>query len=81
MARRKRAFLEDDLDSSEGSEEEDLDDQGVEDNDPDVLAERSLFQDPYQRNKRRRVGGLDDDEDEGFGGNTVKQEKKLHFTL
>ncbi|KAF8523620.1 GC-rich sequence DNA-binding factor-like protein-domain-containing protein [Gautieria morchelliformis] len=80
MARRKRAFLEDDLDSSEGSEEEDLDDQGVEDNDPDVRAERSLFQDPYQRNKRRRVGDLDDDEDEGFGAKTVKQEKKLHFT-
>ncbi|KAF8587943.1 TFP11-domain-containing protein [Ramaria rubella] len=89
MARRKRAFLEDDLDSSEGSQEDDADEQGLEDNDPDARAERSLFEDPYQRNKRRRVGGkddatygifADDEEDEGFGRRKGKQEKRLHFT-
>lgn len=79
MARRKRAFLEDDLDSSEGSEENDLDDEGLEDKDSDVRAERSLFENPYQHSKRRRVGDLDDDEDEGFGGQRPKQEKRLHF--
>lgn len=79
MGRRKRAFLEDDLDSSEGSDENDLDGQAFEDDDPDARAERSLFEDPYQRNKRRRVGGFDDD-DEGFGGRPVAKEKKLHYS-
>ena len=77
MARRKRTFLEDESDSSEGSEEND---EGFQDKDPDMCAERSLFENPYQRSKRRRVGDLDDEEDEGFGGHRPKQEKRLHFS-
>lgn len=75
MGRRKRAYLDDDIsDSSNGSDNED---QQLGDNDdPDLRAERELFQDPYQRKRRRRNGkddaiyGVlgDDDEDEGFGG-------------
>lgn len=78
MARRKRAFLEDDLDSSEGSGENDLDDQTFQDEDPDARAERSLFENPYQRNKRRRVD--DSDDDSGFGGRKTTKERPLHFT-
>ena len=61
MARRKRQFLDDgdESDSSKGSED-DLNDYGVEDNDPDVRAERALFEDPYGRKKRRRTNGKDD---------------------
>jgi tuftelin-interacting protein 11 len=80
MARRKRTFLEDDLDSSEGSDENDLDDQAFEDNDPDARAERSLFEDPYQRKKRRRVGGFDDDDDDALGGRTARKGKPMHFS-
>lgn len=79
MARRKRAFLEEDVDSSEGSEENNDDDDTFESKDPDVRAERSLFENPYEYSKRRRVGDLDDGEDEGFGGHRLKQEKRLHF--
>ena len=88
MGRRKRALLED-SDSSEASQHSALDEQGFEDNDPDARAERSLFEDPYQRKKRRRDHGghdatygifADDDEEEGFGRHAGKKEKRLHFT-
>lgn len=87
MARRKRAFLEDDLDSSEASQDS-ADEQGF-DNNPHARAERNLFEDPYQHKKRRRVNGsqdatygvfADDYEDEGFGRRASNNEKRLHFT-
>ncbi|KAF8519028.1 TFP11-domain-containing protein [Hysterangium stoloniferum] len=78
MARRKRAFLEDDLDSSDDSQEDQ--DQEFDDKDPDARDERRLFEDPYQRKKRRRINDdEDDDDDEGFGRKS-KPEKRLHFT-
>jgi tuftelin-interacting protein 11 len=68
MARKKRQWLDDDdPDSSSGSDNEGGD-FGADENDPDLRAERELFQNPYQRGgKRRKVDGSDD-EDEGFGG-------------
>ena len=81
MARRKRQLLEDDSDSSDGSEGDDINDYGPGQNDPDAREERALFQDPYKR-KRRRKNGKDDaiygvfgseNEDEGFGGKDVVQ--------
>jgi tuftelin-interacting protein 11 len=90
MARRKRGFLDDgdDSDSSKASDD-DLNDFGVEDNDPDVRAERALFEDPYGRKKRQRTNGkdsatygvfADDSEDEGFGGRPKRPEKRSDWT-
>lgn len=53
MARRKRILEDTDSDSSDGSEAGDFE------NDPDAREERALFEDPYQR-KRRRKNGKDD---------------------
>ncbi|CAL1714173.1 unnamed protein product [Somion occarium] len=74
MARRKRQLLEDDDSDSSLSDEghDDYDDT----NDPDARAERELFQNPYQRKRRRKDSREDaiygvfasSDEDEGFGG-------------
>jgi len=84
MARRKRAFIDDDDDSSEDSEGNDF--EGFENEDPDTREERRLFEQPY---KKQRRGGkedaiygvfADDDEDEGFGKRKGKPEKRLHFT-
>ncbi|KAL1941290.1 hypothetical protein VTO73DRAFT_7502 [Trametes versicolor] len=57
MARRKRPFLEDD-DSSSASDDDDNHDFD-DNNDPDALAERELFENPYKR-KRRRKNGKED---------------------
>lgn len=57
MARRKRQFMEDDDDSSSGGSEND--DGDFTTNDPDLREERALFNDPYQR-KRRRKNGKED---------------------
>ena len=90
MARRKRQILEDgdDSDSYEGS-----DDDGVADfngnDDPDVRAERELFENPYGRKRRRKGNGKedaiygvfgDDSEDEGFGGRPKRPEKRSDWT-
>lgn len=70
--------------------ENDLNDYGLADEDPDVRAERALFEDPYGRNKRRRRNGKDDatygvfgedsDNDEGFGGRRKRPEKRSDWT-
>jgi tuftelin-interacting protein 11 len=58
MGRRKRATIEDDMDSSDDSAQEGYDDQ--EELDADERAERELFENPYQQRKRRRLNGKDD---------------------
>ncbi|KAH7914611.1 TFP11-domain-containing protein [Hygrophoropsis aurantiaca] len=58
MARRKRQFLDDDSDS-DSSQNSDDDVPPNPDEDPDVREERSLFENPYQR-KRRRKNGKED---------------------
>lgn len=58
MGRRKRAIIEDDMDSSDDSAQEDYD--GQEELDGDARAERDLFENPYQQRKRRRLNGKDD---------------------
>jgi tuftelin-interacting protein 11 len=78
MPRRKHQFLEDDdSDSSEGSEF----DVNLDDNDPDVRAERALFENSH---KRRRKNGKEDaiygvfgsdSEDEGHGGLGSKRKR------
>ena len=76
MARRKRGFLDDgDSDSSQGSDADDLGGR-FDEADPDAREERALFEDPYQRKRRRKNGKedatygvfADDSEEEGFGG-------------
>lgn len=85
MARRKRPFLDDGDDSSNGSEDDSMDESyGRED--PDAREERRLFENPY---KRKKLGGKedaiygvfgDDDEDGEFSRLRGKSEKRLHFT-
>lgn len=84
MARRKRVLDDDDdSDSSVGSYNNDVDF----DNDPDAREERALFEDPYQRKRRRKDGKedalygvfADDSEDDtrkpaaGGGGRKAKR--------
>lgn len=89
MARRKRQFLDDDSDSSAASDNDDFGGAELDDNDPDAREERALFEDPYQRKRRRKNGKEDaiygvfgsDDEDEGFGGRRGgKSEKRSDWT-
>lgn len=78
MPRRKHQFLEDDdSDSSDGSEF----DINLDDNDPDIRAERALFENSH---KRRRKNGKEDaiygvfgsdSEDEGHGGLGSKRKR------
>lgn len=86
MARRKRQFLEDD-DSDSGADSEN--EPELAEGDPDSRAERALFENPYNRQKRRKVGGRDDatygvfgedSEDEGFGGRPKPKEKRSDWT-
>lgn len=90
MARRKRQLLDDgdDSDSSGGSDDEGLPDYGLND-DPDVRAERELFENPYGRKRRRKVNGKEDalygvfgedSEDEGLGGRPKRPEKRSDWT-
>ena len=58
MGRRQRATIEDDMDSSDDSAQEDYD--GEEELNGDERAERELFENPYQQRKRRRLNGRDD---------------------
>jgi tuftelin-interacting protein 11 len=58
MGRRKRATIEDDIDSSGDSAQDDYD--GEQELDGDERAERALFENPYQQRKRRRLNGKDD---------------------
>lgn len=83
MARRKRDMLEDDDSDSSVSDTAGHDDYN-DTNDPDAREERELFENPYQR-KRRRKNGKDDaiygvfassDEDEGFGGRSKGRPKR-----
>lgn len=82
MARRKR-MLEDDSDSSAGSEP----DINFE-NDPDACEERALFEDPYQRKRRRRNGKEDalygifgeESDEEGTSKKGVGKPKKNDWT-
>lgn len=82
MARRKR-MLDDDSDSSAGSDV-DLDF----DNDPDAREERALFEDPYQRKRRRRDGKKDalygifgeESEEESAGKKALGNRKKSDWT-
>ncbi|KAH8075873.1 TFP11-domain-containing protein [Cristinia sonorae] len=79
MARRKRNILEDDddSDSSVSDDNDDLNDPTYDHDDPDAREERALFENPYQRKRRRKNGkedaiygvfaSSDEDEDEGFG--------------
>ncbi|KAG8969569.1 hypothetical protein FRC03_002008 [Tulasnella sp. 419] len=88
MARRKRAFLDDeDMDSSDGSEamDEDMDDAIL---DPDERAERELYADPYQRKRRRKNGkdaaayGVfyeDEDERQPYAGTGARRKKAPAF--
>ncbi|THH29774.1 hypothetical protein EUX98_g4418 [Antrodiella citrinella] len=61
MARRKRNIMEnDDSDSSPASDDNnDFNDPSYDHNDPDAREERALFENPYQR-KRRRKNGKED---------------------
>lgn len=82
MARRKRAFLDDDSDSSNSSDDGEFDGRGFNE-DADARDERELFQNPYKRRKRTRtkedeIYGVFGDEDEEARGN--KPAKRLHFT-
>lgn len=54
MARRKRQFMEDDMDSS-ASENAEIDDDYFSD-DADAVAERTRLADPSEKKKRRRNG-------------------------
>ncbi|RDB23676.1 hypothetical protein Hypma_009153 [Hypsizygus marmoreus] len=85
MARRKRMLDDDDdSDSSNGSEAE-----FEFENDPTAREERALFEDPYQRKRRRKDGKEDalygifaedsDDEDRGAKG-PAKKAKKSDWT-
>ncbi|KAJ8514652.1 hypothetical protein ONZ45_g7826 [Pleurotus djamor] len=56
MARRKRLLDDDDSDSSAGSDDEG----NFDENDPDARAERELFANPYQHQKKRRRNGKED---------------------
>ena len=58
MGRRKRATIEDDMDSSDESAQENYD--GQEELNGDERAERELFENPYQQRKRRRLNGKHD---------------------
>jgi hypothetical protein len=58
MGRRKRATIEDDMDSSGDSTQGDYD--GEEELNGDERAERALFENPYQQRKRRRLNRKDD---------------------
>lgn len=79
MARRKRQLLEDD-DSSGASDTEG----GFDDGDPDTREERALFEDPYQRKRRKKDGRQDalygifgeesDDETQEKKGKTKKSD-------
>ncbi|TFY68825.1 hypothetical protein EVJ58_g784 [Rhodofomes roseus] len=89
MARRKRQFLDDDDDSSPVSDVDDYNDPNYDVNDPNAREERELFQDPYQRKRRRKNGKedaiygvfADEDEDEGTGGRSRgKPEKRRDWT-
>ncbi|EJD07266.1 TFP11-domain-containing protein [Fomitiporia mediterranea MF3/22] len=89
MARRKRHLDEgNDSDSSVGSDDDDINDFGLNEN-PDERAERELFEQPYGRKKRRKANGKDDatygifgedSEDEGFGGRGKKPVKRSDWT-
>lgn len=67
MGRRRKQYIsDDDLDSSDGSDDKDPGDNELDhddDEDPDARAERLRFSDPYGRkgkNKRRRVNGKEE---------------------
>lgn len=74
MGRRKRAFDDEDMsDSSDGSDNDDRNDWN--DDDPDVRAEKELFEDPYKRKRRRKdgkesalYGVFGEDDDDGGAG-------------
>lgn len=84
MARRKRVLDDgDDSDTSAGSDDGDINDFNPNE-DPDLRAERELFERPYGH-KRRRGNGKDDatygvfaedSEEEGFGGRKRQSERK-----
>lgn len=87
MARRKRHMLEDDDSDSSVSDtagHDNYNDPNYDLNDPDAREERELFENPYQR-KRRRKNGKDDaiygvfassDEDEGFSNRPKSKQKR-----
>ncbi|KAJ3505492.1 hypothetical protein NMY22_g17566 [Coprinellus aureogranulatus] len=83
MGRRKRVLDDgDDSDSSNGSDG--LDPHDFNNNDPDAREERALFEDPYQRKRRRKNGKEDaiygvfgeDSEDEGYGRKPAERKKR-----
>lgn len=88
MARRKRQLLDDS--DSDSPSENDFGDTSFDVNDPDAREERALFEDPYQRKRRRTNGKEDaiygvfgsDDEDEGagFSGRKGKGVKRSDWT-
>jgi tuftelin-interacting protein 11 len=69
MARRKRMLDDDSSDSSQSEIDIDLD------NDPDAREERALFDDPYQR-KRRKKNGKEDALYGVFGGDSEEDTPK-----
>jgi tuftelin-interacting protein 11 len=83
MARRKRV-LDSDSDSSAAGSDVDVDFG----NDPDALEERALFEDPYQRKRRRRNGKEDalygifaeESEEESGGKKGLGKQKKSDWT-
>ena len=88
MARRKRVFDDDDdSDSSVGSDDGDINDFNPNE-DPDLRAERELFERPYNKRRRKFKGKEDatygvfgeDSEDEGFGGRKKPPQKRSDWT-
>ncbi|GJJ10963.1 hypothetical protein Clacol_005192 [Clathrus columnatus] len=83
MARRKRAFLDDESDSSNASDDEGFD--GEFNEDPDAREARELFENPYKRQKRKRtkedeIYGVFNDEDDEEASRGGKPAKRFHFT-
>ncbi|TFK29732.1 TFP11-domain-containing protein [Coprinopsis marcescibilis] len=87
MARRKRVLDDgDDSDSSNNSDSHDFDD--FDNNNPDLKEERALFENPYQRKRRKKNGKDDaiygvfasDSEDEGYGRTRGDKPKRSDWT-
>lgn len=84
--------MDDDVsDSSNGSDDNnDFDDPNYDPNDPDAREERALFENPYQRKRRRKNGkedaiygvfaSSDEDEDEGFSNRKKGTKKRADWT-
>lgn len=84
MARRKSKLMEDGFSSDSSDNEGAADDDYFDPDDPEVAAERELFQNPYQRGKstrgKKRNRNTFDDEEEEEERSTGKGKGKANYT-